>query len=89
MLLLSRNLYLVHLLGVVLEGDLEDVACADDLRPGLQTHAGDIQGVVGIFDIQGEVTIEVGNRGADDTVVLVALHNVGTRHHINVVRYST
>ena len=81
--------HLSHGLGVVGQLDSKFSAVADLLRPRLEADEGDIQRVAGVFDVQGKVTVHIGNGSADDTVVLVALNHIGTRHDIEVIRYGT
>ena len=88
-ILLSLYHHLLHSLDVVRKNNLEHVLTTYLLGEGLVAHEGDNQSVVGILDIHGKVTIHIRHSLADNTIVLVPLHNVGTHDDINLIRYGT
>ena len=63
-----------------LEHDVEDGLVADGYRHLLISHIGNLQFVLRILDLHREVTVDVGLRIRNVTVVGIDFHNV-THHH--------
>ena len=88
--LLTSNGHLSHSLGIVLQGNLEHtLACSYLLTELFIADIGNFQHVVRILDIHGKVTIHISNGLADNTIVLIFLHDVGTDDNVNVIRNGT
>ena len=86
---LGLDLYGLHHLGIVLHVDLEHCLAGSGDGNCLITDIGDDKVALVVLQGHGEVTVEVGYRSIQDTVVLVNLLNIGTDNNIDIVRYGT
>ena len=81
--------HLLQLCILSLQLDIEHRAVADAYNLSLVSHIREHQLVLSALNLHGEVTVEVGLHGRNDTVVGIALHNVGHHNRTVVVGQRT
>ena len=79
-----------HGLGVINQSYLKHTfATSYLLAKLLVADIGNLQRIVRILDVHGEVTIHISDSLTDNTVVLIYLLDVGTDNDINIIRNGT